>query len=242
MRACASRRRCERRSSAARRSRAALLERARAAGVPHGHDLRPDRGVLAGDDRRARRCSARACARARSTRSSSPGRRSRPARRDPTAGCTRATSATLDERGHLTVTGRAADTIVTGGENVAPTEVEDVLATHPAVADVAVHGTPGRRVGRAHRRNDRPLAGRYRNGGRADGLLSCPTRAVQGAQRVQVLPRLAEDAVRKAPAPRSGGMNATNGPSSLADNRRCCSRHARRPRGGAGGHVHGQGR
>ena len=48
----------------------------------------------------------------------------------------------LDERGRLTVTGRAADTIVTGGENVAPTEVEDVLATHPAVADVAVHGTP----------------------------------------------------------------------------------------------------
>jgi O-succinylbenzoic acid--CoA ligase len=42
----------------------------------------------------------------------------------------------------LTVTGRAADTIVTGGENVAPTEVEAVLATHPAVADVAVHGAP----------------------------------------------------------------------------------------------------
>ncbi|MEY2443170.1 MAG: o-succinylbenzoate---CoA ligase, partial [bacterium] len=48
----------------------------------------------------------------------------------------------LDEHGHLTVTGRAADTIVTGGENVAPTEVEAVLATHPAIADVAVHGTP----------------------------------------------------------------------------------------------------
>ncbi len=40
----------------------------------------------------------------------------------------------------LVVTGRAADTIVTGGENVAPAEVEAVLATHPAVADVAVHG------------------------------------------------------------------------------------------------------
>ncbi len=49
---------------------------------------------------------------------------------------------TLDGQGHLTVTGRVADTIVTGGENVAPTEVEEVLATHPAVADVAVHGTP----------------------------------------------------------------------------------------------------
>lgn len=46
----------------------------------------------------------------------------------------------LDEDGNLTVTGRAADTIVTGGENVAPAEVEAVLASHPAVADVAVHG------------------------------------------------------------------------------------------------------
>ena len=48
---------------------------------------------------------------------------------------------TLDANGHLAVTGRHADTIVTGGENVAPAEVEAVLATHPAVADVAVHGT-----------------------------------------------------------------------------------------------------
>jgi O-succinylbenzoic acid--CoA ligase len=48
----------------------------------------------------------------------------------------------LDEYGHLTVTGRAADTIVTGGENVEPTEVEAVLAAHPEIADVAVHGTP----------------------------------------------------------------------------------------------------
>jgi O-succinylbenzoic acid--CoA ligase len=47
---------------------------------------------------------------------------------------------TLDETGNLTVTGRAADTIVTGGENVSPVEVEAVLASHPAVADVAVHG------------------------------------------------------------------------------------------------------
>jgi O-succinylbenzoic acid--CoA ligase len=46
----------------------------------------------------------------------------------------------LDANGNLAVTGRQADTIVTGGENVAPAEVEAVLATHPAVADVAVHG------------------------------------------------------------------------------------------------------
>lgn len=46
----------------------------------------------------------------------------------------------LDGEGRLTVTGRKADTIVTGGENVAPTEIEAVLAEHPAVAEAAVHG------------------------------------------------------------------------------------------------------
>ncbi|MCW3040973.1 MAG: 2-succinylbenzoate--CoA ligase [Solirubrobacterales bacterium] len=46
----------------------------------------------------------------------------------------------LDAEGRLTVVGRKADTIVTGGENVAPTEVEAVLAEHPAVAEAAVLG------------------------------------------------------------------------------------------------------
>src|ERR1019366_2798353 len=42
--------------------------------------------------------------------------------------------------GRLTITGRKADTIVSGGENVAPAEVEAVLLEHPAVADAAVFG------------------------------------------------------------------------------------------------------
>ena len=45
----------------------------------------------------------------------------------------------FDERGRLEIVGRKSDTIVTGGENVAPTEVEAVLLEHPAVADAAVH-------------------------------------------------------------------------------------------------------
>jgi O-succinylbenzoic acid--CoA ligase len=48
----------------------------------------------------------------------------------------------LDAAGRLTVTGRRADTIVTGGENVAPAEVEAVLAEHPAVAEAVVYGLP----------------------------------------------------------------------------------------------------
>jgi o-succinylbenzoate---CoA ligase len=55
----------------------------------------------------------------------------------------------LDDDGRLTVVGRLADTIVTGGENVAPTAVEAVLLEHPAVADALVHGRPDERWGEA---------------------------------------------------------------------------------------------
>jgi o-succinylbenzoate---CoA ligase len=48
----------------------------------------------------------------------------------------------VDERGRLIVTGRKADTIVSGGENVAPAEVEAVLLEHPAVADAGVFARP----------------------------------------------------------------------------------------------------
>lgn len=50
--------------------------------------------------------------------------------------------AEMDGEGYLTIVGRARDLIRSGGESVAPTEVEQVLATHPAVADVAVVGLP----------------------------------------------------------------------------------------------------
>ncbi|HTU95741.1 MAG TPA: AMP-binding protein [Solirubrobacteraceae bacterium] len=46
----------------------------------------------------------------------------------------------LDDAGRLVIAGRKADTIVTGGENVAPVEVESVLLEHPGVVDAAVFG------------------------------------------------------------------------------------------------------
>ncbi len=46
----------------------------------------------------------------------------------------------FDEDGRLVIAGRKADTIVTGGENVAPVEVESVLLEHPGVVDAAVFG------------------------------------------------------------------------------------------------------
>jgi long-chain acyl-CoA synthetase len=55
----------------------------------------------------------------------------------------------LDENGYLFLTDRIKDMIITGGENVYPAEVENALASHPAIADVAVIGVPDDRWGEA---------------------------------------------------------------------------------------------
>ncbi|WP_426246745.1 AMP-binding protein [Nocardioides sp. LHG3406-4] len=49
--------------------------------------------------------------------------------------------------GYLTITDRKKDVIITGGENVSSIEVEDVLFSHPAVAEVAVIGVPSDKWG-----------------------------------------------------------------------------------------------
>jgi long-chain acyl-CoA synthetase len=55
----------------------------------------------------------------------------------------------LDDRGYLFLVDRVKDMIVTGGENVYSAEVENAIATHPAVAQVAVIGVPSERWGEA---------------------------------------------------------------------------------------------
>jgi fatty-acyl-CoA synthase len=55
----------------------------------------------------------------------------------------------LDAEGFLFVADRIKDMVITGGENVYPAEVESVLYTHPAVAEVAVIGLPDERWGEA---------------------------------------------------------------------------------------------
>jgi fatty-acyl-CoA synthase len=55
----------------------------------------------------------------------------------------------FDDEGYLYIVDRKKDMIVTGGFNVFPREIEDVIAAHPAVAQVAVIGVPDERWGEA---------------------------------------------------------------------------------------------
>lgn len=54
---------------------------------------------------------------------------------------------TIDEGGFVRIVDRIKELIITGGFNVAPTEVENVLRQHPGVADVAVVGLPSEHSG-----------------------------------------------------------------------------------------------
>ena len=55
----------------------------------------------------------------------------------------------LDARGFLYITGRQSDMYISGGSNVYPREVEEVLLTHPAVAEACVVGVPHEKWGEA---------------------------------------------------------------------------------------------
>jgi len=66
----------------------------------------------------------------------------------------------VDVDGYLYLTDRVSNMIISGGVNIYPREVEDVLISHPAVVDVAVIGVPDPEMGEAVRavvQADRPL-------------------------------------------------------------------------------------
>jgi long-chain acyl-CoA synthetase len=66
----------------------------------------------------------------------------------------------MDEAGHVFLVDRSKDMIVSGGENVYSTEVEDVLYRHPAVLEAAAFGVPDEKWGEAVHAIVVPRAGR----------------------------------------------------------------------------------
>ena len=65
----------------------------------------------------------------------------------------------VDDEGYLYLTGRKSFTIIVGGINVYPREIEDVLSTHPSVHDVAVFGVPDDEYGEQVKAVVEPAAG-----------------------------------------------------------------------------------
>jgi long-chain acyl-CoA synthetase len=65
----------------------------------------------------------------------------------------------VDEDGYLYLTDRKAYMIISGGVNIYPREIEDVLITHPMVADVAVFGVPNDEFGEEVKAVVQPIDG-----------------------------------------------------------------------------------
>lgn len=63
----------------------------------------------------------------------------------------------LDDEGYLYLDDRRTDLIITGGVNVYPREIEDVLLAHPGVLDVAVIGVPDAEMGQSVRAVVQPI-------------------------------------------------------------------------------------
>ena len=70
----------------------------------------------------------------------------------------------LDADGYLTLADRSRDVIISGGTNIYPREVEEVLLTHPDVHEVSVVGRPSPEWGE-------DVVAFRRGGGRADGWM-----------------------------------------------------------------------
>jgi fatty-acyl-CoA synthase len=65
----------------------------------------------------------------------------------------------MDDGGYLRIEGRLRDMIIRGGENIYPREIEDLLFTHPLVADVSVVGLPDPEMGELVAAFIRPVPG-----------------------------------------------------------------------------------
>ena len=89
----------------------------------------------------------------------------------------------FDDDGRLFVDGRDDEMIVSGGENVFPREVEDLLADHPAVDEAAVVGVPDDDVGPAAARVRRARAGASADEGELQGYVKANLAATRSRAR-----------------------------------------------------------
>jgi acyl-CoA synthetase (AMP-forming)/AMP-acid ligase II len=110
----------------------------------------------------------------------------------------------VDEEGYLFLTDRASHTIISGGVNIYPREIEDVLVVHPSVGDAAVIGIPDTEMGERVLAVVEPAEGVSASGELAEELRAwCRARLAgykcpSAVDFVEALPRLPTGKVRKA--------------------------------------------
>ncbi len=99
--------------------------------------------------------------------------------------------ATMDEDGFIYIQDRTKDMVISGGENVYPAEIENIILTHPDVVEVAVIGQPSEKWGES------PIAVVVRSSdtlNEGDVLLHCkgklaPFKTPKGVEFVEEIPR-----------------------------------------------------
>jgi fatty-acyl-CoA synthase len=106
--------------------------------------------------------------------------------------------ATVDDDGYLSIVDRKKDMIISGGFNVFPREIEDVISTDPAVSAVAVIGVPDERWGEAVTALVVPRPGARIDPERIVALVRERKGPVYAPKRVEVLDALPVTAVGKA--------------------------------------------
>ena len=87
--------------------------------------------------------------------------------------------ASIDREGRVRITGRIKDIIIRGGENIAPKEVEEVLRTHPAIADASVYAVASEFFGEEVAAALRLHPGAAIDAARGPGVLPRTSREVQ---------------------------------------------------------------
>ena len=107
----------------------------------------------------------------------------------------------LDADGYLYVDGRRKDMIISGGENIYPAEIENLLMESPDIAEASVVGWPDAALGRGGGRGGRAAARPPTERGRRAGAARGPHRPLQASETGRLHRRVAQDRARQG-APR----------------------------------------
>jgi acyl-CoA synthetase (AMP-forming)/AMP-acid ligase II len=103
----------------------------------------------------------------------------------------------IDDEGYLNIVDRKRDMIITGGFNVYPSEIEQVIWSHPSVQDCAVIGVPDEKWGETVKAVVEPKLGRHVNPGEILALCRSRLGGVKAPKSVEVWDQLPRSAVGK---------------------------------------------